>query len=497
MNWIAMAAGMVVPFFLTPIVVRTLGATAYGIWILAVSTVAYLNLLDLGLRSAVIRFVSKATAQGKDYEAKNAIAATLWFRVLISGGVAVLSIALAALFPHLFNIPSDLKHAAQVTVLLCGLGVAITLVSGVFGAVLAAINRYDLLSLTTAVQVLARAAGVIFILHHGGRLVALACWELAVILAAGLAVCTLALKIFPPCRVRLGRPDIATIRTIWSYSFAMFIILISSQIIFSTDNLVVGTFLSVGLVAYYSIGGSLMIYSNQVVGALSTTFIPIASGMDASGKTEALQKLLLRGTQGTLALVLPIGITLLLRGKTFIGLWMGKQYSEISGTVLQILLITLFFTVANNTASNIMFGTGNQKTVAKWSILEAAANLTLSIVLVKTIGIYGVAWGTSITMSVIHLIFWPRFVQKTLGVPVRKYVWDGWFTISLFALPFAIATALVEKHWPAKSLSVFFLQVFSVLPIYVLSSAAFFRKEALHILRQWRTSRLERAQSLL
>jgi O-antigen/teichoic acid export membrane protein len=481
MNWIAMAAGMVVPFFLTPIVVRTLGATAYGIWILAVSTVAYLNLLDLGLRSAVIRFVSKATAQGKDYEAKNAIAATLWFRVLISGGVAVLSIALAALFPHLFNIPSDLKHAAQVTVLLCGLGVAITLVSGVFGAVLAAINRYDLLSLTTAVQVLARAAGVIFILHHGGRLVALACWELAVILAAGLAVCTLALKIFPPCRVRLGRP----------------IILISSQIIFSTDNLVVGTFLSVGLVAYYSIGGSLMIYSNQVVGALSTTFIPIASGMDASGKTEALQKLLLRGTQGTLALVLPIGITLLLRGKTFIGLWMGKQYSEISGTVLQILLITLFFTVANNTASNIMFGTGNQKTVAKWSILEAAANLTLSIVLVKTIGIYGVAWGTSITMSVIHLIFWPRFVQKTLGVPVRKYVWDGWFTISLFALPFAIATALVEKHWPAKSLSVFFLQVFSVLPIYVLSSAAFFRKEALHILRQWRTSRLERAQSLL
>jgi O-antigen/teichoic acid export membrane protein len=496
MNWIAMAAGMVVPFFLTPIVVRTLGATAYGVWILAVSTVAYLNLLDLGLRSAVVRFVSKADAQGKKDDAKRAIAAALWFRVLIAVAVAALSIALAALFPHIFKIPTDLKHAAQITVLLCALGVAVTLVSGVFGAVLAAINRYDLLSLIAALQVLARAIGVVFILHHGGRLIALAYWELAVILTAGLAVCAAALKIFPPCRVRLGRPDIATIRMIWSYSFAMFIILISSQIIFSTDNLVVGTLLSVGLVAYYSIGGSLMIYSNQVVGALSTTFIPIASGMEASGKKEDLQKLLLRGTQGTLALVLPIGITLLLRGKTFIGLWMGKQYSEISGTVLQILLITLFFTVANNTASNIMFGTGNQKTVAKWSILEAAANFTLSIILVKTIGIYGVAWGTSITMSVIHLIFWPRFVQKTLGVPIRKYVWDGWVTITLFALPFAIATAWVEKHWPAKSLSVFFLQVLSVLPVYVLSSAAFFRKDALHFLRRWRTSRLERAQTI-
>jgi O-antigen/teichoic acid export membrane protein len=497
MNWIAMAAGMVVPFFLTPIVVRTLGATAYGVWILAVSTVAYLNLLDLGLRSAVIRFVSKANAQGKNDESKNAIAATLWFRLLIAGAIAVLSVALAAFFPHIFNVPPDLKYAAQVTVLLCALGVAVTLVSGVFGAVLAAINRYDLLSLITAIQVLLRAVGVIVILRHGGRLIALAYWELAVILAAGIAIAGAALKIFPPCRVRIGRPDMATIRMIWSYSFAMFIILISSQIIFSTDNLVVGTFLSVALVAYYSIGGSLMLYSSQVVSAMSTTFIPIASGMEASGRTEALQKFLLQGTQGTLALVLPIGITLLLRGKTFIGLWMGKQYSEISGTVLQILLITLFFTVANNTASNIMFGTGNQKAVAKWSMIEAVANFTLSIILVKTIGIYGVAWGTSISMSVIHLIFWPRFVEKTLGVSAQKYVWDGWITVSLFAIPFAIVTALVEEHWPVKSLAVFIVQVLSTLPVYVASSALFFRKEALSVLRKWRTSKLERAQSLL
>jgi O-antigen/teichoic acid export membrane protein len=277
----------------------------------------------------------------------------------------------------------------------------------------------------------------------------------------------------------------------------MFLIMISSQIIFSTDNLVVGTFLSVGLVAYYSIGGSLMQYSSQVVAALSTTFIPLASGLDASGRTADLQKLLLRGTQGTLALVLPIGLTLLIRGKTFIGLWMGRQYSEISGTVLQILLITLFFTIANNTASNIMFGTSNQKAVAKWSMIEAVANFTLSIVLVKTIGIYGVAWGTSITMSVVHLIFWPRYVQKTLGVPVRKYIWEGWVKITLFSIPFAIVTVFVEKHWAARSLPVFALQVLSALPVYLLCAAAFFRKDALNLLRRWRLSRVERAQTIL
>ena len=73
------------------------------IWILAVSTVSYLNLLDLGLRSAVIRFVSKAQAQNNLDEARNVVSATLWIRSLLAAGVAVLSNALAFTFPHFFR----------------------------------------------------------------------------------------------------------------------------------------------------------------------------------------------------------------------------------------------------------------------------------------------------------------------------------------------------------------------------------------------------------
>src|ERR1700743_1258941 len=105
MNWVAMAVSMVVPFFLTPFVIHSLGVDAYGIWILATSTVAYLWILDMGLRSAVIRFVSKAAAQEKPEDATKAIGAALWVRVLISAGVAVLSVVLTLVFPHLFKIP--------------------------------------------------------------------------------------------------------------------------------------------------------------------------------------------------------------------------------------------------------------------------------------------------------------------------------------------------------------------------------------------------------
>ena len=485
MNWVAMGVGMLVPFFLTPIVIHSLGSTAYGVWILAVSTVSYLTLLDLGLRSAVIRYVSKAEARGNVDEAQKAIGAALWFRLLIAAGAVILSILLAVLFPHFFKVPQDLARAAQITVLLCALGVAITLVSSVFGAVLGAIHRFDVLSGVAVAQTLARAIGVVLILRSGRGLVSLAYWEFTVVLLSGLTIRLAAIKTFPVCRVRLGKPDFATLKKISSYSLTTFIIVIAVQVVFNTDNLVVGAFLSVGVVAFYSIGGSLVAYSRQVVSAMATTFIPMASGLEASGKSGRLQQLLVRGTQATLGLALPVSLALLLRGKTFIGLWMGHQYSEVSGTVLQILMISQFFGIANTTAGQIAFGIEKHKSMARWAITEAALNLGLSILLVKTIGLYGVAWGTSIATVLIHLIFWPRFVKTELGVPVRTYLWEGWAKITLCSIPYGLVSAYADRHWHAGSLTVFFGQVLATLPVYAISVLLVFRDDVIKGWRLW------------
>jgi O-antigen/teichoic acid export membrane protein len=493
MNWASMAVSMVVPFFLAPFVIRSLGTTAYGIWILAVSTVSYLNILDMGMRSAIIRFVSKAAAQEKPEDATSAIAAALWVRILISAGVAVLSVVLAVMFPHLFKIPPDLQRAAQITVLMCALGVAFSLISGVFGAVLAAIHRFDVLSSISAVQTLARAGGVVLILSTGHGLVGLAYWEVTVQLLGGLATCGIALKIFPPCRFPTIRPDIPVLKKIWSYSLTTFIFIIAVQVVTNTDNLVVGAFVSVKMVAFYAIGGSLMEYSWKVVSAVSTTFTPMASNLEAKGKTAELQRFLLRGTQATLGLAIPISVALALRGKTFIGLWMGPQYSEIAGTVLQILMISQFFGVANGTAGSIMMAIDKHKPVAKSAVIEAAFNLGLTLIMVKTVGLYGVAWGTSIAMASVHLYFWPRYVRKVLGVPIRTYVWDGWLKITVCALPYAAVLAITDRYWHASNLISFFAQILAVLPVFVICAAIVFRSDVRTLFSKWQASRLVQA----
>ncbi len=493
MNWVAVAVGMVVPFFLTPFVLHHLGNVGYGIWILAVSTVSYLIILDMGLRSAVIRFVSKAEAQQRPEDATSAVGAALWLRTLISLGVAALSLVLAAVFPTLFKIPPEMRHAGQVTVLMCALGFAITLVSGVFGAVLSAIHRFDLLSGISAMQTLARAGGVVLILKSGHGLIALAYWEITIITLGALVTVATAWKLFPPCRVRFARPDMAVLKMIWSYSFTTFVLIIATQIILNSDNVVVGAFLSVGMVAFYSIGGSLMNYSGQVVSAVSTTFTPMASNLDATGERDNLQRLLLRGTQALLGIGLPISLALALRGKTFIGLWMGPQYSHISGTVLQILIISQFFGMADGTASNVMMAIDRHKPVARWAVFEAALNFTLSIVLVKTVGIYGVAWGTTIAMAFCHMAFYPRYVRKVLDIPMRKFLWEAWIKMTLCSIPYALTCVITDRYWHPANLVEFFAQIIATLPVYALCVLAVFRDEARALFGKWRESRLVRA----
>jgi len=200
--------------------------------------------------------------------------------------------------------------------------------------------------------------------------------------------------------------------------------------------------------------------------------------------------MLLRGTQAMLGLVFPIALALIFRGKTFISIWMGPQYGVISETVLRILMISLFFSMADSTAGAIMMAIDKHKPVARWAVYEAVLNLGLSIILVRKVGLYGVAWGTSISMVFTHLAFWPRYVKRILGVSSVAYMWQGWGKISLAAMPFGAACYLADRCWHPSNLPIFFIQIIVTLPIYGIGVGVMFRHEAVKLFSKWRQSKL-------
>jgi O-antigen/teichoic acid export membrane protein len=181
------------------------------------------------------------------------------------------------------------------------------------------------------------------------------------------------------------------------------------------------------------------------------------------------------GTRATLTISLPILITLIVRGPSFIGLWIGPQYSHTSGTVLVILCAALLFSFANRTAASIAFGIEKHKKSAIWAIGEGIANLALSIILVHWYGIYGVAIGTLIPSLVVHLVLWPGYVSKLVGLSYSEVVVKVWAPVYLSSIPFAIATYAVNVRFPAHNLMVFFLQIIAILPIFFITLGLVFR----------------------
>src|SRR5271168_3272126 len=61
-SWSGLAVNVAVGIFLSPFILHRLGDAAFGIWILIFSVTGYYGLFDLGIRSSVVRFVSKFSA---------------------------------------------------------------------------------------------------------------------------------------------------------------------------------------------------------------------------------------------------------------------------------------------------------------------------------------------------------------------------------------------------------------------------------------------------
>ncbi len=476
-SWLATAANMAVGFFLSPFIVHRLGNAAYGVWVLSISSVNYLALLDLGMRSSVLRFVSKERTVGNHVGASDTFSAALWVRLQISVAVLLLSGLLAALFPILFRIPPDLAHTSRIAVMIIGTTTATGMCLGVFGGVLSAVNRYDVQTGVTLAQLAIRVTGVVLALSHGWGLIGIACAELVAAVFGGNLLVLFARRLYPELRIRLARPTREVLKPLWSYSFYVFVQTVALQLIYQTDNLVVGSFVSAAAVTFYAIGNSLCRYTDQFAGAMSMTFVPAASTFDAGGNMDKLQNLYRIGTRSILIVSMPLLVTLLTRGRTFIRLWMGAQYAGPSGTVLIILATALLFGLANNTAGAVSMGTDRHKFVARWALVEGVSNLTLSIILVHFFGIYGVAIGTLIPSLFIHLVIWPGFTARMLSISRADIMIRTWGVVYAAALPFALASFFVDRHFAVHNVAAFIAQTVGLLLVFLATLLIVFREE--------------------
>ena len=131
LNFVIMIA---TSFFMMPFLVRSLGEERYGLWTLVGSFLGYYGLMDIGLSSAVVRFISRAVGRKDDEEVRTVIATSFYMFLilgLLSAAVTVIAVFLIGFF---VSSSVDLRMM-RILLLLLGLNFAVDFPVRSFNAV--------------------------------------------------------------------------------------------------------------------------------------------------------------------------------------------------------------------------------------------------------------------------------------------------------------------------------------------------------------------------
>jgi O-antigen/teichoic acid export membrane protein len=420
-NIVAFALNVVVGFFLTPIIIRCLGKTDFGIWTLVASFVGYYGLLNLGVGSAIVRYVARFTAQ-KDEAALSATASTAMTMFTVTGLlVALLSFLVANPLASFFRVGQEHLSAFEEVVRIVGLATALSFSDSVLRAVLVARERFVAVNAVACVLTLIRAALSVLVLHLGYGLSGVA---YVLLVESALEVATkwfLCRRLAPEIRVSFKLANRPMLRMLLLYGGATTVITVGDLIRSNLDSFVVGKWVGLAQVGVYGIGLMLVRYMVRVVTTAMSVLTPRFANLDGAGEEAKVRALFLRALSFSAILSFGCGMGAMLFGGHLITLWVGRDFSE-STVILRILAISSAFAVAQNPAIGLMYAMNKHHYYAVATITEAAANLALSLVLVQRYGIVGVALGTMVPMLVVKVLAMPVYVSRIAGITVGAYI---------------------------------------------------------------------------
>jgi O-antigen/teichoic acid export membrane protein len=463
-NWATLALTLLVTFLQSPFVVRSLGDRRYGTWVLLGSLAGYLGLLDFGVRGAVTRYVAWHHATGADAAASKLVSTAVMLFSALGFAAVLLAVAGAALLARLFNIsPADL-YDARVVIVISGLTVAASLVGGAFGGVIAGLQRFDRAGQIELCSGLVRAAAVYFVLAAGLGLVALAMTQFVVSLGRAIASYWCARTLYPDLRLNFQSWDASACREIASFSGSTTLLSFAGSIVFYSDSIVAAAFLPVSELTFLAIAGNLVEYARSIIRGLTYALTPRASALGAQGNQTVIPVLAAAARIATL-LMLPVAVTFLLRGDQFIGLWMGARYAQPAGLILRIFSLSLVFMATGQVLYSSLIGLNLHKGLVRFNLIEAVANIALSVILVQSIGLPGIAWGTTLPSLVMSFVVLPWYAHRTIDLAWTTYYWNAWVRPFLASVPFIAGTIVVARFWPGATLLSYFAGVCAALPL--------------------------------
>lgn len=424
-NWAGLAVSVIIAFVVSPIIVNTLGKEMYGVWTLIVSITGYFTVLDFGVNTALVRYISSAVAK-HDYSSARAVYST---SMAIFASVALVILFFSLIFgyflPDIFEIHQVTRAYLYAVFVVSAVDLASGLLFSVYQGSLVGLQEFKFINGTSIVINIVRSIVLVLALDNGAGLLTLAFLQLVASLVRAACQYVLLRRKYVFLCLERHAIDRKTVASIYSYSIYSFIIAVALKMLFYTDSVVIAARIGVAEVAFYVIPSTLLDYFEKFVWAMIAVLIPVISTNQARGDESGNVRLYILGTRYSLLISMPIVISLFVYGDDFIRLWMGPEFGERSRWVLWYLLIGFGISFSQLIAHAILKGISKHKVFAYILAVEALANVGMSIVLAKPYGIEGVAIGTMVPLIVATLVI-AYYTCSILEIPLLSYILNSY-----------------------------------------------------------------------
>jgi O-antigen/teichoic acid export membrane protein len=474
-NWLAFAATLLVSFFLSPYLIHKLQDGPYGVWVYAESILSYFTLFDLGIAACLVRFVARFHTTGSQQELNKLASSCLVLFLGLGLAVFVVGAVLTPLFvPPMLKSGLPAEELTGFLLLMLG-NLAFTLPLSLFPAMLDGLERFAAKSLIRIIFLAIKTIGTIILMERQPGLMNLGLLHTACNLAENVVLALLTFAYLPKLRFSRKLVDRVTFRMVRGYSIDAFLIMLSGRVCVQSAAIVIGMYLDTPSITWFAISLRLVEYSKSLLRSATITLTPAISSMEAAGDLHGVRRMFRNATRWVLYLIFPVQIGLIMFGKPFIRIWMGSaDYAERCYPSLVILSTTLSIVVAQSIAARILYGMDRLRWYARISILEAGMNLGLSLLLIHSYGIEGVALATAIPnavscLAIIVMSCWclrigiypylvgswikPLVAAALVGLIWHQAHWHiaSWFDLGRAILsglaPYAIMVLLLEGFW--------------------------------------------------
>lgn len=405
----------------TPIILSYLNKTEYGIWVIIGSLLGYMGLMNFGITGATTAIVAKSNTLQEAYRINTIVNNAVVLECIVGVLIIAVGLLFSGFFPHIFNMGDYSSKDAWLVFVMAIIGYGISFppktLKGLIRArqmiALSVWLEFGLFIITTSLN--------LYLLYLGFGLLALPIGTIVTRLLAYPVYIIFAKRAYPALRFDVSVVSWSEMKGIFSISAFWFIGMIAAMVIYSTDTILIGMFMSPAIVTIYALTFRLSEVLREFIYSINFTLMPAIGQIMGSGDLEKARNVYLRSQPIILSLAVAGAVFIVLFNGTFVKLWVGEEYY--GGTVLSLLFgAILFVNVVFHASSLVISADLKVKEVTYIRIVEALINIVLSVLLIRVYGITGVAAATLV--AAIFTSFWlvPYITIKHLKISFRSWL---------------------------------------------------------------------------